>query len=73
MADLETNQILLALLAIAVDEREAALPTTPGRAKTELVLHGAGLDNATIGALLNKTPKLVGQTIRRATGAKDNG
>jgi hypothetical protein len=71
MADLETNQILLALLAIAVDEREAALPAAPGRVKTELVLHGAGLDNSTIGALLNKTPKMVGQTIRRAGATKD--
>ena len=73
MADLDTNQILLALLAIAVDDREAALADTSGRAKTELVLHGAGLDNATIGTLLNKPQKSVGQTIRRATDAKDIG
>jgi hypothetical protein len=72
MADLDTNQILLALLALAVDDREAATRNgQDGRAKTELVLHGAGLDSNTIGALLNKPTKTVGQTIRRAGGIKE--
>jgi hypothetical protein len=72
MADLETDQILLALLALAVDDREAAMRNgQDGPAKTELVLHGVGLDNNTIGALLNKPAKIVGQTIRRASGPKE--
>jgi hypothetical protein len=72
MADLETNQILLALLALAVDDREVAMRDGQvGRAKTELVLHGAGLENSAIGALLNKPAKIVGQTIRRAGGTKE--
>ena len=68
MPDLETNQILLALLALAVDDQAGLGDGRPDRAKTEFVLHGAGLDNTTIGALLNKPPKTVGQTIRRGSG-----
>lgn len=64
------------MLALAVDEREAVLrngETAAGRVKTELVLHGAGLDNSTIAELLNKPAKSVGQTIRRASDAKGKG
>jgi DNA-directed RNA polymerase specialized sigma24 family protein len=72
MADLETDRILLALLALAVDEREAAMRDAQGgRARTEVVLHGAGLDNTTIAELLNKPAKSVGQTIRRASGGRE--
>ena len=71
MSELETKQILLALLALAVDEREATMRNgQPDRARTELVLHGAGLDSNAIGALLNKPAKTVGQTIRRAGKAE---
>jgi hypothetical protein len=71
---LDTNQILLALLALAVDEREALVRDgADGRAKTELVLHGAGLGNNAIGALLNKQPKMVAQTIRRAEPTSSTG
>jgi hypothetical protein len=64
----DTNQVLLALLALAIDEREARVTSDDGAARTELVLHSAGLDNNAIGRLLNKQPKMVAQTIRRAEG-----
>lgn len=68
-AETDTNAILLALLALAVDEREERVQAQGGDAvRTELVLHGAGLDNNTIGQLLNKQPKMVAQTIRRSRG-----
>ena len=71
--EITMEELVLAGLVLQIADREAALADTSGRAKTELVLHGAGLDNATIGTLLNKPQKSVGQTIRRATDAKDIG
>jgi hypothetical protein len=72
--ELDTNQILLALLALAVDERETRIQASDGSTeRTELVLHAAGLGNAAIGQLLNKQPKLVAQTIRRARGREHKG
>jgi hypothetical protein len=64
---LDTREILLSLLAIAVDERENRAATDESLAKTELVLAKAGLDAPAIAELLGKKTKTVAQTIRRSS------
>lgn len=64
MAD--SRQILLAILALLVDERESRVADQPGARRTELVLSTAGLDAAVIAALLNKQVAAVRMAIYRA-------
>ena len=60
------REILMAILALMVDEREAQLAASPGRRRTELVLADVGLQAPAIAALLNKQIATVRMAIYRA-------
>ena len=66
----ETDTILLAILAVLVDEREARAVDHPGQTKTEVLLSDAGLGAPTIAQLLNKQPAAVRMAISRARPRK---
>ena len=60
-----TESILLAILSLLVEEREARRPET-SRAKIEVLLANAGLDASTIGRVLDKQEGAVRKAISRA-------
>ena len=62
----DSRQILLAILALMIDEREARVAGQAGARRTELVLSSGGLDSAVIAALLNKPVGTVRMAIHRA-------
>jgi hypothetical protein len=69
------RDVLIGILALMVDEREARLADAPILRKTEIVLAAAGLTPATIALLLNKKAATVEMTLyrdkqRSAKGAK---
>jgi len=59
------RDVLIGILALLVDEREAKLAQVPIERKTELVLAGAGLSALTIASLLNKKVATVEMTLYR--------
>lgn len=68
----ETTKLLRALLALAVDEREARVEASPGAPKIEVLLASAGLDSTEIASLTGKRAGSVRVALSRArkTGAK---
>lgn len=66
LSDVGTREILLAMLALMVDERESRLPDQPSRQRVELVLAQAGLSAAAIAQLLNKQVGTVQMALYRA-------
>jgi DNA-directed RNA polymerase specialized sigma24 family protein len=60
-----TESILLAILSLLVEEREARQPER-SRAKIEVLLANAGLDASTIGRVLDKQQGAVRKAISRA-------
>ncbi len=60
-----TESILLAILSLLVEEREARQPEK-SRAKIEVLLANAGLDVSTIGRVLDKQDGAVRKAISRA-------
>ncbi len=62
---LDSTSILLAILALLVDDREARAER-PGQRRIEIVLETAGLSASAIALLLNKPLGTVQQTLYRA-------
>ncbi len=62
----DSRQILLAILALMIDERESRVAGQSGVKRTELVLASGGLDSVAIAALLNKPVGTVRVAIHRA-------
>jgi DNA-directed RNA polymerase specialized sigma24 family protein len=60
------REILMAILALMVDDREAQLVAMPGRRRTELVLADAGIQAPAIATLLNKQVATVRMALYRA-------
>jgi DNA-directed RNA polymerase specialized sigma24 family protein len=61
-----TSRLLLALLTLAVDERERHANETPNQVKSEVLLARAGLSSAVIAELVQKQPGAVRTTLSRA-------
>jgi hypothetical protein len=61
-----TPRLLLALLTLAVDERERHADQTPNLVKSEVLLARAGLSSAVIADLVQKQPGAVRTTLSRA-------
>lgn len=61
-------RLLVALVALLVDEREARVEGERSAAKTEVILSAAGLEVREIAALLDKKPDAVRKTLQRAKG-----
>jgi DNA-directed RNA polymerase specialized sigma24 family protein len=68
----QTAQLLLALLTLVVDEREARASERPKQAKTEVLLSRAGLSSTLIATLVNKQPGAVRTVVSRAKGDKSS-
>jgi DNA-directed RNA polymerase specialized sigma24 family protein len=66
----QTAQLLLALLIVAVDEREARATEGPKQVKTEVLLSRAGLSSPLIAKVVNKQPGAVRAALSRAKGDK---
>lgn len=66
------DDLLRAMLALMVDDREARAADRPGQIKTEVLLAEAGLGAGQIATLLNKQPGAVRMTLSR-TRRKQNG
>lgn len=64
--------VLRAILAVLVDQRDALAAERPGQPRTEVMLASAGLTHQTIAQLLGKNPDAVRMAIARAQ-AKANG
>lgn len=64
--DLTTEALLRALVALAVDQREADLQKDSGRRKTEILLSDAGLGPSQIATLVGKKDGAVAKAIPRA-------
>jgi hypothetical protein len=60
------RDILLAILALLVDEREIRAAERPKQTKTELLLADAGLPLSTIATLLNKQTDAIRMSVTRA-------
>jgi DNA-directed RNA polymerase specialized sigma24 family protein len=65
------RDILMAILALLVEEREGRSSQRPNQVKTELLLASAGLPAATIAVLLNKQVSAVRMTLSRARTARE--
>jgi DNA-directed RNA polymerase specialized sigma24 family protein len=63
---LSTNDLLLAILTILVDQRDQMAADRAGQTRTELVLASAGFSYATIAQLLGKNPDAVRMMVTRA-------
>lgn len=70
MSQLTLEATIVALLRIAVDEREERIAADPTAKKTEILLEEAGLTYAQIGEATGKNPDAVRMVINRATAAK---
>jgi DNA-directed RNA polymerase specialized sigma24 family protein len=68
--DLSTDDILLAILAVLVNNREQIIADRPDQVRTEIVLANAGLSYGTIARLLGKKPDAVRMMISRARAAE---
>jgi hypothetical protein len=60
-----TNQLLMAVLALLVDEREHRGATSEGSLKTEVLLTRLGLSSTLIGKLMGKQPAAIRVTLSR--------
>jgi DNA-directed RNA polymerase specialized sigma24 family protein len=63
---LEAESVLLAILALMVDERERAAKLDQNMDKTELILDSIGLSHQQIAKVLNKNTAAVRMMITRA-------
>jgi DNA-directed RNA polymerase specialized sigma24 family protein len=66
-----SDEILLAILALLIDEREAHAQTRPNAVKTEILLADAGLPQRTIATMLGKQEAAVRMAISRAKAKTD--
>ncbi len=66
----QIGQLLMALLILAVDEREARSEDRPRQIKSEVLLARSGLSSGVIATLMNKQPGAVRTTLSRAKGNK---
>lgn len=62
----EIRDLLRALVALAIDERETRLTETPIHTKSEVLLSEAGLSTPMIAAVMNKKSDAVRKAISRA-------
>lgn len=67
---LSSEDLLRAILAVLVDQREAAAASRPDQVRTEVLLAGAGLDHQTIAQLLGKNPDAVRMLLSRSQSKK---
>lgn len=63
--EVSTNQLLLALLQVLIDDREARVDERPKQIKTEVLLDRIGLRSTTIATLVGKQPGAVRTTLSR--------
>ena len=63
--DPDGNAVLLAILALLVDEREARLAERPEASKTETILSDCGLDATAIARVVGKKPSSVRAVLSR--------
>jgi hypothetical protein len=68
--EFSTNQLLLALLQVLIDDREARADEHPKQIKTEVLLDRIGLGSATIATLVGKLPGAVRTTLSREKAKK---
>ena len=61
-----TNQLLMALLGLLIDEREQRIATSDAGIKTEVLLTRLGLSSTLIGRLMGKQPAAIRVTLSRA-------
>lgn len=61
-----TEELLVAILALLVANREDRDPDPKNQQKTEVILDSAGLGAATIAKLMNKNAGAVRKTIQRS-------
>jgi len=66
----QVGQLLMALLMLAVDEREGRSQDRPKQIKSEVLLARSGLSSGVIATLVNKQPGAVRTTLSRAKGNK---
>jgi hypothetical protein len=69
-SELSTNQLLLALLQILIDDRESRSDDRPKQIKTEVLLDRIGLASSTIATLVGKQPGAVRTTLSREKAKK---
>lgn len=65
-AILDTSSVLLAILALMVDERERAARLDPGMNKTEVLLDSIGLSYSQIAKVLGKNTAAVRMMVTRS-------
>ena len=70
-ADVTTNDLLKAILAVLLDEREARAAERPSQQKPELLLAGVGMGHQVIAQLLGKNADAVRMMLARAKKASD--
>lgn len=63
---LDTNSVLLAILALMVDERERAAKLDPSMNKTEVLLDSVGLSHSQIAKVLSKNTAAVRMMVARS-------
>lgn len=63
---LDTNSILLAILALMVDERERSAKLDPSMNKTEILLDSVGLSHSQIAKVLSKNTAAVRMMVARS-------
>ncbi len=68
--ELSTNQLLLALLQVLIDDREGRADERPRQIKTEVLLDRIGLGSTTIATLVGKQPGAVRTTLSREKSKK---
>jgi hypothetical protein len=59
------NQLLMAVVALLIDERDRRIATGQGGIKTEVLLTRLGLSSTLIGRLMGKQPAAVRVTLSR--------
>jgi hypothetical protein len=69
---LTTNQLLLAVLQLLVEDREAHAAERPESVKTEVLLDRIGLGSVTIATLVGKQPGAVRTILSREKAKKKN-
>jgi hypothetical protein len=72
-ADVSTNDLLKAILAVLLDEREAKAAERPGQSRPEILLAGVGMGHQVIAQLLGKNPDAVRMMLARAKKAPNTG
>lgn len=69
-ADVGTDDLLKAILAVLVDERDTRSSERPDQVRTEILLANAGLGHQVIAQLLGKNPDAVRMLLARARPPK---